>query len=65
MALETNHSDGRTDEYDFPLYIYGSTALVDLGRFFIFLILYTVGRTPWTVDQPVAKPLPTHRSIQI
>jgi hypothetical protein len=25
---------------------YGSTALVDLGRFFSSLILYTVGRTP-------------------
>jgi hypothetical protein len=26
---------------------------------FSFLILYTVGRTPWTSDQPVARPLPT------
>jgi hypothetical protein len=32
-----------------------------LGRFFSFLIPYTVGRTPWTGDQPVARPLPTHR----
>jgi hypothetical protein len=31
-----------------------------LGRFFSFLILYLVGRTPWTADQPVARPLPTH-----
>jgi hypothetical protein len=30
----------------------------DLGRFFSFLILYTVGRTPWTEDQPIARPLP-------
>jgi hypothetical protein len=44
------------------LYIYGSTALVGLGRFFSLLILYTVSRTPWTGDQPVAKPLPTHRT---
>jgi hypothetical protein len=36
--------------------------LLGLGRFFRFLILYTVGRTPWTVDQPVARPLPTHRT---
>jgi hypothetical protein len=36
--------------------------LVDLGRFFRYLILYTVGRTPWTRDQPVARPLPTHRT---
>jgi hypothetical protein len=45
--------------------IYGSTALLlDLGRFFSFLILYTVGRTTWTRDQPVARPLPAHRTAQ-
>jgi hypothetical protein len=38
---------------------YGST-----GSLFSFLILYTVGRTPWTGDQPVARPLPTHRTTQ-
>jgi hypothetical protein len=38
--------------------------LLDLGSFFCFLILYTVGRTPWTGDQPVARPLPTHRTAQ-
>jgi hypothetical protein len=44
------------------LSIYGSTILLlDLGRFFSFLILYAVGTTPWTADQPVARPLPTHR----
>jgi hypothetical protein len=26
--------------------------------------LYTVGGTLWTVDNPVARPLPTHRTIQ-
>jgi hypothetical protein len=31
---------------------------------FSFLILYTVDSTPWTVDQPVARPLPTHRTAQ-
>jgi hypothetical protein len=41
--------------------ICGSTAFVDLGRFFSFLITYIIGRTPWTGDQPVARPLPTHR----
>jgi hypothetical protein len=35
-----------------------------LGRFFSFSFLYTVGRTPWTGDQPVASPLPTHRTTQ-
>jgi hypothetical protein len=31
---------------------------------FSFLILYTVSRTPWTEDQLVARPLPTHRTTQ-
>jgi hypothetical protein len=47
------------------LSIYGSTALLlDPGLFFSFLILYAVGRTPWTSDQPVARPLPTHRTTK-
>jgi hypothetical protein len=46
------------------LSVYGPTALVDLGRFFSFLTLYTVGRTPWTGAQPVARPLSTHRTTQ-
>jgi hypothetical protein len=28
---------------------------------FNFLILYTVGRTPWTGDQPISRPVPVHR----
>jgi hypothetical protein len=37
-----------------------STALCwALAAFSSFLILFTVGRTPWTGDQPVARPLPT------
>jgi hypothetical protein len=43
------------------LWLYSPT---DLGRFFSFLIIYTVGTTPWTRDQLVAKPLPTHRRTQ-
>jgi hypothetical protein len=31
---------------------------------FSFLILYTVGRTPWTGDHPVTRPLPTHGTTQ-
>jgi hypothetical protein len=43
----------------------GSTALLlGLGLSFSLLIYYTVGRTPWTGDQPVARPLPTHRTTQ-
>jgi hypothetical protein len=33
-------------------------------RFFGFLILYSVGRTPWTGDQPVARPLHTLGTTQ-
>jgi hypothetical protein len=32
--------------------------------FFCFLVLCTVGRTPWAGNQPVARPLPTHRITQ-
>jgi hypothetical protein len=48
------------------LSVCGSTVLLlDLGRFFSFLILlYTVGRTPWTENQTVERPLPTHRTTQ-
>jgi hypothetical protein len=38
--------------------------LSDLGRFFSLLILYRVGRNPWTSDQPLASPLPAHRITQ-
>jgi hypothetical protein len=38
--------------------------LLGLGCFFSFLILYTVGRTPLTGYQPVARPLPTQRTTQ-
>jgi hypothetical protein len=44
--------------------IYGFTAFVDLGSFFSFLTLYTVDRTPWSGDHPVARPLPIHRATQ-
>jgi hypothetical protein len=37
---------------------------VGLWPLFQFVNLYTVGRTPWTGDQPVAGPLPTHRTTQ-
>jgi hypothetical protein len=31
---------------------------------FQFLNLNTIGRTPWTGDQPLARPLPTNRTTQ-
>jgi uncharacterized membrane protein YphA (DoxX/SURF4 family) len=51
-------------EMKFYLPTYPPTLLLDLGRFFSFLILYTVGTTPWTGYQPVTRPLPTHRTAQ-
>jgi hypothetical protein len=48
------------------IYIYGSIVLLlNLGRFFSFFNLHKVGRTPWTGDQLVERPLHTHRTIQI
>jgi hypothetical protein len=47
------------------LFIYDSTvSLLDFDRFIGFLILYTVDRTPWTGDQPIAMPQSTHRTTQ-
>jgi hypothetical protein len=46
------------------IYLWLYSPLLDLGLFFSFLIVYTVGRTPWTSDQHVARPLPTHRITQ-
>jgi hypothetical protein len=47
--------------FSFLLWLYNP---LNLGSFFSFLILYTVGTTPWTEDQPVARPLPTQRTTQ-
>jgi hypothetical protein len=38
--------------------------LLGLGRFFSFLVFYTVGRTLWTGDHTVARPLPAHRTAE-
>jgi hypothetical protein len=44
-------------------YYYGSNnPLLGFDRLFSVLILYTVGRTPWTGDQPISRPLPKHRT---
>jgi hypothetical protein len=46
------------------IYLPACLPLLNLGRFFSSLILYTVGRTPRTGDQPVARPLPAHSTAQ-
>jgi hypothetical protein len=39
--------------------------LLGPGLFFSFVIFsYAVRGTPWTSDQPVARPLPTHKAMQ-
>jgi hypothetical protein len=41
------------------------TPLLGPGLFFSFINdFYTVGRTPWTSDKPVARQLPTQRTTQ-
>jgi hypothetical protein len=47
-------------------YCYSSlySPLVGLGRFLNLLILYTIGKIPWTGDQPIARSLPTRRTTQ-
>jgi hypothetical protein len=53
------------DSFRHSFSLSGSRALLlGLGLSFSFLILYTVGRTPWTGDQPV-RPLPTKTHTNI
>jgi hypothetical protein len=48
------------------VYLWVYSPLLGLGHFFSFLIFYTVGRTPWTGDQLVVRPLPPqNKRIQI
>jgi hypothetical protein len=48
-----------------PTYLCLFSYLLSLDHFFSFFIFYTVGMIPWTGDQPVARPLRTHRTTQI
>jgi hypothetical protein len=44
---------------------HGSTAICwTLADFSVSYSFYTVGRTPWTVDQLVTRPVPVHRTAQ-
>jgi hypothetical protein len=67
---------GNGTNYESPRYVIFSILLFSLFNFaptlelrasvklFVslqFLNPKTVGRTPWTGDQPIARPLPTHR----
>jgi hypothetical protein len=46
------------------IYLWPYSPSFGIGCFFSFLIIYTGSRTPWTGDQPVARPLSTHRTTQ-
>jgi hypothetical protein len=46
------------------IYLWLYSPLLDLGRFLSFLLLYRVGRSSPIGNQPVARPLPTHRTTQ-
>jgi hypothetical protein len=64
--FDTQHKICCYNARNIYLSIYGSTALLlGFGSFLDFLIFYTVGRTPWKGNQPVARPLPAHRTAQI
>jgi hypothetical protein len=42
-----------------------NSPLLGLSLFFSFVIFFYIdGKTPWTNDQPVARPLPTHGTTQ-
>jgi hypothetical protein len=56
-AFHTMQSKFQITPLPLSLWLYSP---LGVGRFLSFLILYTVGRTPWTGDQSVARPLPTH-----
>jgi hypothetical protein len=46
------------------IYLWLYSLLLNLSHFSSFLILYRVGKTPRTGHQPVARPLPAHRTTQ-
>jgi hypothetical protein len=54
----------RCTDWAICLSIFGATALFWPWPLCQFLNLYTIGRSPWTGDQPDARPLPTQRTTQ-
>jgi hypothetical protein len=63
VALDkTSITTNRLDASQITIYLWVYSPFVGPWPLFSFLIIYTVGRTPWAGDQPVAMPLPTHRT---
>jgi hypothetical protein len=50
--------------YWISIYLWLYSSLLGPARFFSLFFIYTVGTTPWTGDQPAARPLATHRTRQ-
>jgi hypothetical protein len=48
-----NTENKKTHAYTSSIYLWLYSLLLSPGRFFSFFIFCTVGRTPWTGDQPV------------
>jgi hypothetical protein len=64
-AIISINSNSLARSYLSCLSIYGSTDLCwALVPFSVSWSFYTICRTPWTGDQPVARPLPAHRTPQ-
>jgi hypothetical protein len=56
------YCDYSNEPFFFPVALLALTGPWPLLQFRIFF--YTDGRTPWTSDKPVARPLPIHRTTQ-
>jgi hypothetical protein len=64
MLLPDCNAPACSESIIIVIIINGSTLWLGPGQFFSFVILCTVNRTPWKWDQPVARPLPAHRTAQ-
>jgi hypothetical protein len=63
MALQSRRSDSSTYRIVFTYLLNPFLLYLTVSGFF-FLDNFTDGRTSWTSDQPVAMPLPKHRTTQ-
>jgi hypothetical protein len=63
-AKTTNETTKMTGNQSSFIHSMALQSFVGPWPLFSFLNLYTVDSTPWTGDQPVARPLPIHRTTQ-
>jgi hypothetical protein len=62
LSLRTEEQYAASLQFYFSLALQPPLALP--SAFFSFVIIFTDGRTPWTSDKFVARPLPKHRTTQ-